>query len=146
MKGLEMIYTIKIKCVGGIYLQEEFERTVEIRSNTSLDALHLYIQKLTGFDNDHCYDFFVGKNSRDCRNCLLGDNEFMSTSKKPMITLEQVFPLHKGQKLFYWFDFGDDWKFEVTLKDSKEKQPGVKYPIVIAEKGQKPEQYPEFDE
>jgi hypothetical protein len=55
-------------------------------------------------------------------------------------------PLPKGQKLFYWFDFGDDWKFEITLKDSKEKKPGVKYPVVIEEKGRKPEQYPEFDE
>lgn len=56
-----MIYTIKIKCVEGIYLREAFERTIEIRSNTNLEVLHLYIQKLTGFDNDHCYDFFVGK-------------------------------------------------------------------------------------
>jgi hypothetical protein len=119
---------------------------VEIRSNTSLDALHLYIQKLTGFDNDHLYDFFIGKNPRDSRYCLVGDDEFMSTAKKPMVTLEQVFPLPKGQKLFYWFDFGDDWKFEVTLKGTKEKQPGVKYPIIIAEKGRKPEQYPELDE
>src|SRR3990170_1001259 len=123
-----MIYTIKIKCVDGLYMQEPFERTVEIQSNSSLNTLHLYIQKLTDFDDDHCYDFFVGKNPRDCLNCLIGDDEFMSTAKKPMKTLEQVFPLTKGQKLFYWFDFGDDWKFEITLKDTKEKKPGVKYP------------------
>ena len=141
-----MIYTLKIKCVDGMYMQEPFERTVEIQSKTSLDTLHLCIQKLTGFDNDHCYDFFVGKNPRDCRNCLIGDDGFMTTVKKPIRTLEQVFPVAKGQKLFYWFDFGDDWKFEITLKDTKEKTPGGKYPIVIAEKGQKPEQYPEYDE
>lgn len=141
-----MIYTIKIKCVGGLYLQEPFERTVEIQSNTSLNALHNLIQELTGFDDDHCYDFFIGKNLRDCRNCLIAEDGFMVTTKKPMKTLEQLFPIPKGQKLFYWFDFGDDWKFEITLKDTKEKIPGVKYPIVIAEKGQQPEQYPQFDE
>lgn len=127
-------------------MQEPFERTVEIQSNTNLNALHHFIQRLTDFDDDHCYDFFVGKNPRDCRNCLIGDDEFMSTAKKPMKTLEQVFPIPKGQKFYYWFDFGDDWKFEITLKGTHEKKPGVKYPIVIAEKGLKPEQYPEFDE
>lgn len=141
-----MIYTIKIKCVGGVYLQEPFDRTVEVQSKTSLDALHNLIQKLTGFDNDHCYDFFIGKNPHDCRNCLIAEDGFMVTAKKPMKTLGQVFPIPKGQKFYYWFDFGDDWKFEITLKGSKEKAPGVKYPIIISEQGKQPEQYPEFDE
>ena len=141
-----MIYILKIKCVEGIYLQAPFERTIEIQSKTKLDDLHDYIQKLTGFDNDHCYDFFIGKNPRDSRNCLIGEDEFMSDAKKPMIALEQIFPMPKGQKLYYWFDFGDDWKFEIALKGSKEKTPKVKYPIIVAEIGEKPEQYPELDD
>lgn len=142
-----MIYTIQIKCVGGMYCQQPFERTVDIQSDTTLNALHDFIQALTDFDNDHCYDFFVGKTPRDVRNSLGQTDNFSPASRKLRgITLDRVFPLPKGQKLFYWFDFGDDWKFEITLKASKEKAPRVKYPRVIAEKGPKPEQYPQIEE
>ena len=142
-----MIYTIRIKCVGGLYWQQPFERTVEIQSGTTLTALHDFLQALTGFDNDHCYDFFVGKTARDVRNSLGQTDDFSpASSKLRRITVDQVFSLPKGQKLFYWFDFGDDWKFEIALKGTKETAPGAKYPRVIADRGPKPEQYPQIEE
>ncbi len=142
-----MIYTLRIKCVWGIYLAEPFERTVEIDSRTTLAKLHEYIQVLTDFDNDHCYDFFVGKTPRDIRNSLGRDSEFGAASNKlKKVTLADVFPLAKGQYLYYWFDFGDDWKFQISAKGEQAVQPGIKYPRVIAEKGPKPIQYPEFEE
>lgn len=142
-----MIHTIRIKCVGGMHWQHPFERTVEIESDTTLDELHDLTQILTDFDDDHCYDFFVGKSPHDVRNSLSRDEDYEPASRKlKKITLDRVFPLPKGQKLFYWFDFGDDWKFEITLKGTKEKTPGVTYPQLIAEKGPKPEQYPQVEE
>ena len=112
-----MIYTLKIKCVWGIDLQEPFERTVEIESDTTLDEMHGVMQSLLDFDNDHCYDFFTGKTPRDSRNSLGQDGEFSTASKKlKKITLADVFPLPSGHYLFYWFDFGDDWKFQISLK------------------------------
>lgn len=138
---------VLIKCVYGMYLQHPYERTVEIESDTTLNQLHYLIQTLTDFDNDHCYDFFVGKTPRDVRNSLgQGEDYTPASIKLKKIALDQVLPLPKGQKLFYWFDFGDDWKFEITLKGTHEKATGVKYPRVIAQKGTKPEQYPEMDE
>ena len=142
-----MIYTIQIKCVGGMNWQKPFKRTVEIESGTTLNELHNLIQALTGFDDDHCYDFFVGKTPHDIRNCLGQGEDFAPASRKlKKITLDRVFPLPDGQKLFYWFDFGDDWKFEIALKKAVEKRAGIKYPRCIAEKGPKPEQYPPCDE
>ena len=44
-------------------------------------------------------------------------------------------------KLFYWFDFGDDWKFQITLRKLKAPKPGNQYPRVISEIGPKPQQY-----
>ena len=63
------------------------------------------------------------------------------------IPLHNVFPLPKHKKLYYWFDFGDDWKFEIRKK-GKDGTPvsGVKCPRVIHKEGPKPEQYPTFDE
>ena len=54
----------------------------------------------------------------------------------------------KGLKLFYWFDYGDDWKFQIYKSRKKPKEPesGKQYPAIVAEKGEKPEQYPGLDE
>jgi len=63
------------------------------------------------------------------------------------ITLDKVFPLPKHKKLYYWFDFGDDWTFEIRKK-GKDGCPasGANYPRVVHEDGPKPEQYPRFEE
>ncbi len=130
-----------------MYLQQPFERTIEIDDATTLDALHGVIQSLTDFDSDHCYDFFTGKTHRDSRNSLGCDEESGAASKKrKRIRLTDVFPLPPGYHLFYWFDFGDDWKFQISLKKTGQKESGVKYPRVIAEKGPPPTQYPDFEE
>jgi len=142
-----MIYTLKIKCVWGMYLQKPFERTIEIDSATTLNDMHNVMQSLTDFDNDHCYDFFIGKTPRDIGNTLGSDDEFGAASKKlKRIRLADVFPLPTGHHLFYWFDFGDDWKFQISLKKTSQKEAGAKYPRVIAEKGPSPVQYPDIEE
>ena len=42
-----MIYTLNIKCVGGAYLEEPFERTIEVSDEMTLGTLHDTIQELT---------------------------------------------------------------------------------------------------
>jgi len=142
-----MIYTIRVKCVGGLYWRKPFERTLEIESKTTLDELHRLIQSLTGFDDDHCYDFFIGRTPYNVHNSFgQGDDTTPASPKLQKIALDQVFPLPEKQKLFYWFDFGDDWKFEICLKKTATRQTGIKYPRCIAEKGPRPEQYPLYEE
>jgi hypothetical protein len=43
--------------VGGAYLEEPFERTIEVSDEMTLGTLQDTIQELTGFDNDHCSRF-----------------------------------------------------------------------------------------
>jgi hypothetical protein len=59
-----------------------------------------------------------------------------------------MFPLEKGQKLFYMFDFGDSWLFKITKTSKQPHVPekGVKYPKVIEKIGKNPEQYPMWDD
>jgi hypothetical protein len=48
-------------------------------------------------------------------------------------------------KIYYLFDYGDEWWHEVTyegIKDCKEKE----YPSVLLKKGDSLEQYPDVDE
>ncbi len=73
-----------------------------------------------------------------------GDFDPYETYEK--VELSDVLPLPaKGLKLFYLFDFGDSWYFQITKTRRKEKdpEPGVTYPRVVEKKGENPEQYPE---
>jgi len=59
--------------------------------------------------------------------------------------LNQIFPLPERLKLFYWFDFGDDWKFEIK-KERRTHPPRhkTKYPRVVRRVGPNPKQYPNW--
>ncbi|MFD2112454.1 hypothetical protein [Thiorhodococcus fuscus] len=61
--------------------------------------------------------------------------------------LESLFPLPKHRKLFYLVDFGDNWIFQVSRSRKKpfEAEPGDEYPRLLDEKGEKLQQYPNFE-
>ena len=59
-------------------------------------------------------------------------------------TLERLFPLPKHRRLFYRFDYGDNWIFQIsrTRKKPFAAEPGTEWPRLISETGKKPRQYP----
>jgi hypothetical protein len=127
-----------------MYLEEPFERTIEVRDKMTLGRLHDAIQQLTGFDNDHLFTFFIARTLRGKREFVVdagdGEEEQEMFYKTP---LHDVYPLPRDMRLFYWFDFGDDWMFQIRRpRQPKKAEKGVKYPRVIAEVGPRPEQYP----
>ena len=60
-----MIWTLRIECVFGLYLEEECIRTIEIDTGSSLFDLHDTIQDVVDFDRDHLFEFFAGRNYRN---------------------------------------------------------------------------------
>lgn len=64
------------------------------------------------------------------------------------VRLNSLFPVGKHRKLFYLFDYGDNWVFQVSRTRHKpyEAEPGAEYPKVTAEQGDKPVQYPALEE
>jgi hypothetical protein len=59
-----------------------------------------------------------------------------------------LYPLDKGNGLFYLFDYGDQWIFKITKTRKKAFEPNnnTKYPRLVEEKGSKPIQYPGIEE
>jgi len=135
------ILEIKLFCTDK---ENQWKVSVEIDSMSTLEDLHYLIQHAVDFDNDHLYEFYVSKTerSRD-RECFDDENEKIYTT-----TLENLYPLEKGKKLYYMFDYGDSWLFIITKsrKNPQELKKGVKYPRIINEVGNKPEQYPEWED
>jgi len=112
-----------------------WSKTIEVREDFSLRQLHKCIQEIVEFDDDHLYEFYLGKNPR---------NKAYLVSKT--IKLNEIYPL-TGYKLYYLFDFGDSWLFQI--KKSRKKmleEQNKKYPYLVGSTGVNPEQYPDYEE
>jgi hypothetical protein len=99
------------------------------------------------FDEDHPFAFFVACRWRGRRQWLAESESWEGqVAEFRSIRLKDVFPLG-DRRLYYRFDFGDDWTFEIRRSRGKpkERQPGVKYPCVIERIGPDPEQYPDME-
>jgi hypothetical protein len=138
-----MVWTLKVKLVFGLYADGPWEATIEIASSATLSDLHVAIQGAVGFSDDHMYTFYVARTPRS-RDRVDLDNENGSLDE---MALAETFPLPKGRKLFYWFDFGDDWKFSIerTRAAPQLAKQGERYPRVAAVRGDVPNQHPSWD-
>jgi hypothetical protein len=130
-------------------MENECVRVLEIDSEASLLELHDAIQDAVGFDRDHLFEFFAGRNDRNRK--LMFDDSFdseQSFDRYGVLTIEQLYPLPKSCKLYYHFDFGDDWYFEIRKLRRKPmvRDPGVEYPRIAESIGQNPEQYGSLEE
>ena len=141
-----MIYTLTVTAVFGAYLKEECVRILDIDESATLEDLHLAIQRAVSFDNDHLYEFYAGRHYRD-RRIRYGDAEDWEARESVFseLRLSAVYPL-TGLKLYYWFDFGDDWIFEIRKsRNVKPAEAGVSYPRVVESRGPNPTQYPSWE-
>ncbi len=138
------IWTLNVKLLDCPLAEDKWKCVIEIESSATLEDLHLAIQDAVEFENDHLYEFYIAPSQRshDRMAYSVDDGNIFNTS------IEQVFPLETGNKFFYWFDFGDDWMFEVSLNRKAPHEPvkGETYPQLVDEIGTKPLQYPDFDE
>lgn len=139
-----MIWTFRIECIWGMHLGEECVRVIEIHSSSSLLELHNAIQDAVHFDRDHLFEFFAGRSWRNRK--LVFDDSYdwdAGFDKYESLSVEHVYPLPKSCKLYYHFDFGDDWYFEIRKSRKKPTQPevGASYPRVVQKIGPNPPQY-----
>ena len=114
---------------------EPWIRVIEVKEDFTLYQLHDYIQEIVDFDNDHLYEFYIGKNTSNKSGAI-----------SEHTNLNEIYPM-TGVKLYYLFDYGDNWLFQIkksrkrVVEDVK-----VKYPRIVKSMGVSPEQYPEYDE
>jgi hypothetical protein len=139
-----MIWILKVELLFGTYAEEAWDGLIEIESSSTLEELHFAIIDAVHFENDHLYEFYVSRTERS-RDRLRFDEE---SGKIYNTTLESLYPLEKGRKLYYLFDYGDHWLFRITKsrKNPQEPKTGIKYPWLLSEVGKAPEQYPVLEE
>ena len=146
-KDIMKIITFRVECVSGTYLSNECIRIIEFQEDASLWDLNDAIQDAVDFGRDHPYEFYAGRNARHRKKWFTYKEEWDDKEEDFCNTkLKDIYPLG-NMKLYYWFDFGDRWIFEIRkLRKIKEAEIGIEYPCVIESIGPNPDQYPKFEE
>jgi hypothetical protein len=140
-----MIWTLRIECVYGWYLEVRCTRVIEVDENCSLHDLHEAIQDAVRFGRDHPFIFFIANSSSPgaMRHWVTEKEEWEATvSDLFRIKIGDIYPCGR-EKLYYLFDFGDRWTFEIRkARGVKNPDPAVTYPRLAEAIGPNPRQYP----
>lgn len=116
-----------------------------VRADQHLTALHDAIQEAFGWYDDHLYSFwldgkFWGDDAHEYTTPHAAD-EALHTADVPLAELD----LAAGRTIAYVFDFGDEWRVRLTLRERTEADTGS-YPRVLGRTGTAPPQYADGDE
>jgi len=112
-------------------------------------SLYHFAEAITGsfgFMFDHCFGFFDNLQDRfesHERYELfkdIGEDCEPGTKGVEKTKIMDVFS-EKGKTMLFYFDYGDDWKFIVTVTDIMPAQEGKSYPVLLSQSGTNPEQY-----
>ena len=152
------LYTLEVILTGGP-ISEKFatknpviSRTIQMRGDQTLEELHYAIFDAFGRDDEHMYEFQLGKRPMDPKAPRyvmpvaydMGDDS-PSAGSVDQTTLDSL-NIAKGRTFCYWFDFGDDWWHQIKVEAIDDKVPTGKFPRVTKRVGKSPPQYADYDE
>jgi hypothetical protein len=134
-----LVFDVELTNVRGVRAR------LAVGADQHLTALHDAIQEAFGWGDDHLYSFwldgrFWGDEQAEYTSPLVPD-EAPQTADVPLAELD----LRVGRKIAYVFDFGDEWRVKLTVREEVEPDGGV-YPRVLSRTGTAPPQYPDLDE
>jgi len=147
------LYTLQVFLIGGP-VGEKFggqviSRKIQIRGDQTLHDLHLVIFKAYDREEEHMYEFNLGKSPRDRSRLYIFSGVFDQMEDScgdPQETTLDSLGLKEGQHFGYTFDFGDNWAHELEVSAIETGPYTGKYPKIIEKVGASPPQYPDFEE
>ncbi len=116
-------------------------RVIRIGGGRTLHDLHLAILDAYDFYADHLYMFSPDRKPYDRNGYYSPDDDGMNSADQAVL---EKLDLKKGDRWLYLFDFGDEWKFDVTVKDIEEGRSNRKAQVLEG-KGELV-QYPDWDD
>ena len=135
--------------------RRDVRRTIAVRSGQTLVDLHYALQAAFDWDDAHLYSFWLGgkfwaRDGTEYTHPFAIENDpfagwDLPISKPGRKSGEQRLDrleLTKGQRIAYLFDFGDEWRVHLTLRQITADD-GGKYPRLLESVGEAPPQYPE---
>lgn len=123
------IYQIKITLKD---IQPKIWRRILVKSNTPLLDLHYIIQTTMGWTNTHLHQF---RKNKMFFSIPLDDEDFDDFGRgedyiKTKLKISDLL-ISEKDKIFYDYDFGDDWSHEILLEKILNFDLNITYPICI---------------
>ncbi len=119
------IYQIKISLA---HIKPQIWRRLLVVEHTCLGDLHILIQVIMGWDNDHLHEFEINK----CRYGSADPDYLSDAEDEDEFTLNDV--AKSGDKLIYEYDFGDGWRHQLKVEKVLPAKPDTFYPVCTAGK------------
>jgi hypothetical protein len=95
-------------------------RTITVRDDLTLVDLHYALQSAFGWDDDHLYSFWLDGSfwTSDAEQYMHPYHaaSFHPPGKSACTRLRQL-RLAEGQRIAYVFDFGHEWRVQLTLRE-----------------------------
>ena len=128
-------------------------RQVAVSGSKSLYHLAQVILGAFAFDCDHCFGFYGNIDKHPGREQIEVYEAFVDADVEPTSELAKSVERTKittvfnevGKKMLFMFDYGQDWRFIVGLKEIQKEFSG-KLPKVLCSVGVAPPQYPSQEE
>lgn len=106
-----VIFQLKITLIG---ITPAIWRGLLVPGNTKLEQLHECIQGSFGWQNCHLHEFEIAGKRYGNPDAADGNGEIIS--ERGTKSKLKFFDLRAGDKFFYVYDFGDDWRHEVEVE------------------------------
>jgi hypothetical protein len=126
-------------------------RDIEIEGTSSLHDLAEAIIASFDFEFDHAFGFYSGSTpgkmlkQQPMYELFADEGEESEAGSVKKTRVADAFP-KVGHAMTFLFDYGDEWLFHVEMTRRSEKAAELRYPRMVASKGESPEQYPDPDD
>lgn len=124
----------------------EVSRRIAVRGDQTLADVHEELRDGFEWSDDHLFSFWLdGEFWGSKESEYTAPFEPEPGSQTADIALERL-GLTRGQKLAYVFDFGDEWRVNLTLAETRPADETETYPVTLERRGKAPPQYAIPDE
>ena len=126
-------------------------RKIKIAGSRSLYNFARVIIKAFSFSFDHAFGFYDSfGNLRDAKKIYelfvdAGEEASPAAQGVKKTKISQVF-INTGEKMLFLFDYGDEWRFAVELKEIRKAEERESEPVILESTGKAPAQYPSCED
>jgi hypothetical protein len=133
-------------------------RTIAVRADQTLAVLHDALRVAFGWDDDHLYAFwlsgkFWARDGTEYVHPFALEGSPFAGWDLPVETPSRESAEHgldrlgltNGQRIAYVFDFGDEWRVLLTLREVVDDD-GAAYPRILEWVGDAPPQYADYED
>lgn len=150
-----IVYRFKVS----LFYDKRTYRQIDILGSQTLVDLHEIIFDAFDRYDEHLYSFFLTRKIQKSTRKIsesdeyslpssFDDNPFFRKKKKQDVKKTKIAFLHLNvkEKMYYLFDYGDEWWHEITLLSTYNSNKSLGFPKLIKKVGDSPDQYPDYDE